>query len=141
MPESTTVRDIMTEEVHSLAPVEALLEAVLLMRTSGIRHVPVVADGVLVGVLSDRDVTKAAPSLLAKTTPENYNTLFKETPISDVMTSDVVTVQPEWPVTEVVDLMCERRFGAVVVVDEGKKIVGIVTSIDLLKLLRGLLGA
>ena len=141
MPESTTVRDIMTEEVHSLAPDEALLEAVLLMRTSGIRHVPVVADGVLVGVLSDRDVTKAAPSLLAKTTPENYNTLFKETPISDVMTSDVITVQPEWPVTEVVDLMCERRFGAVVVVDEGKKLVGIVTSIDLLKLLRGLLGA
>ena len=78
VPESTLVRDIMTENVHSLAPDAALLDAVLVMRMSGVRHVPVVEDEALVGVLSDRDVTRAAPSLLEKTTPENYNKLFKK---------------------------------------------------------------
>ena len=56
------------------------------------------------------------------------------------MTHDVITVHPDSAIAEVVDVMCERKFGAVVVVDDDKKLVGIVTSIDLLQLLRGLLG-
>jgi len=133
------VRDIMTRELTTLAHDAMLLDAALLMRSSGFRHVPVVNGDKLVGVLSDRDVQRAAPSIFGKMTPEEYNRIFETTPLAKVMAKEPVTVTPATPVTEVVKMMYERKFGSVPVV-EGEKLVGIVTTTDLLGLLSKLLG-
>lgn len=135
-----SVRDIMTRELTTLAHDATLLDAALLMRSSGFRHVPVVNGNKLVGLLSDRDVQRAAPSIFGKMTPEEYNRIFETTPIAKVMAKEPVTVTPATPVTEVVNMMFERKFGSVPVV-EGEKLVGIVTTTDLLGLLSKLLGA
>ena len=133
------VRDIMTRQLTTLAHDATLLDAALLMRSSGFRHVPVVNGDKLVGVLSDRDVQRAAPSIFGKMTPEEYNRIFETTPLAKVMAKEPVTVTPATPVTEVVKMMYERKFGSVPVV-EGEKLVGIVTTTDLLGLLSKLLG-
>jgi len=130
----------MTRELTTLAHDATLLDAALLMRSSGFRHVPVVNGNKLVGLLSDRDVQRAAPSIFGKMTPEEYNRIFETTPIAKVMAKEPVTVTPATPVTEVVNMMFERKFGSVPVV-EGEKLVGIVTTTDLLGLLSKLLGA
>ena len=129
----------MTRELTTLAHDATLLDAALLMRSSGFRHVPVVNGDKLVGVLSDRDVQRAAPSIFGKMTPEEYNRIFETTPLAKVMAKEPVTVTPATPVTEVVKMMYERKFGSVPVV-EGEKLVGIVTTTDLLGLLSKLLG-
>jgi len=134
-----SVRDIMTRELTTLPHDATLLDAVLLMRSSGFRHVPVVNGDKLVGLLSDRDVQRASPSIFGKMTPEEYNRIFETTPLAKVMAKEPVTVTPATPVTEVVKMMYERKFGSVPVV-EGEKLVGIVTTTDLLGLLSKLLG-
>lgn len=130
----------MTRELTTLPHDATLLDAVLLMRSSGFRHVPVVNGNKLVGLLSDRDVQRASPSIFGKMTPEEYNRIFETTPLVKVMAKEPVTVTPATPVTEVVKMMYERKFGSVPVV-EGEKLVGIVTTTDLLGLLSKLLGA
>lgn len=141
MAVAKVVGDIMTRELTTLAHDTTLLDAVLLMRSSGFRHVPVVNGDKLVGLLSDRDVQRASPSIFGKMTPEEYNRIFETTPVEKVMAREPVTVSPSTPVTEVVKMMHERKFGSVPVVEGENKLVGIVTTTDLLSMLSKLLGA
>ena len=129
----------MTSSVTSLDPQARLLDAVLMMRSSGFRHIPVCTDGILVGIISDRDVKRFSPSLLGQVSQEEYNQIFEDTTIEKVMSKDPVAMQPSSSIKEVVDLMHDRKFGAVPVVDGDKKLVGIVTTTDALGLLRTLL--
>lgn len=133
------VREIMTRNVSTVDHEATLLDAVLLLRSSGFRHLPVVNNGRVVGVLSDRDLQRASPSMLAKLSPEEYNRIFETTPITKVMARDPVTVTPETPVKDVVQLMHDEKFGSLPVVEGGKKLVGIVTTTDLLGVLHKLL--
>ena len=139
MPNLPLVKEIMTTLVTTLQQDAPLLDAVLLMRRTGLRHLPVVKDETLVGVLSDRDVTRAAPSLFAKISPEEYNEVFNTTSVERVMSKEPVTARPDTPVRDIVNIMCERKIGAVPIVDGNSALVGLVTRADLLELLRGLL--
>lgn len=140
MPAPKLVRDIMTTELTTLEADAKLLDAALLMRSSGFRHLPVVKDGKLVGLLSDRDVHRASPSMFSNTSPEEYNRLFETTPIEKVMTKDPVSVSPDAPVSEVVRLMHQHKYGSVPVVDASGGLAGIVTTTDMLRILSELLG-
>lgn len=133
------VKDIMTSSVTTVDHEARLLDAALLMRSSGFRHVPVVDNGRLVGIISDRDVKGASPSLFAEISQEEYNRIFETTPVAKVMTKDPKTVTPDATLKDVVAMMQENKFGAVPIVEGDNKLVGIVTSNDMLALLRTLL--
>jgi acetoin utilization protein AcuB len=133
------VRNYMTTKVSSLRDDVHLLEAALLIRRTGKRHVPVLdAEGAVVGIITDRDVARMAPSLLGRITPEEYNAVFEMTPIRRAMTANPITVTPQTAMREVVSLLCSKRIGALPVVENGK-LVGIVTRSDALGLLNELL--
>ena len=133
------VNEIMTSCVSTVDHEARLLDAALLMRSSGFRHVPVVDNGRLVGIISDRDVKGASPSLFAEISQEEYNRIFETTPVAKVMTKDPKTVTPDATLKDVVAMMQENKFGAVPIVEGDNKLVGIVTSNDMLVLLRTLL--
>lgn len=134
------VRDYMTRNVTTLTDESRLLDAALLIRRTGKRHVPIVgAQGQVVGIISDRDVSRMAPSMLARMTPEEYNTVFEATPITVAMTKNPITVTPDTPIGEAVSILYTRKIGALLVVDGGK-LVGILTVNDMLGLLNELLG-
>jgi acetoin utilization protein AcuB len=135
------VREIMTTHLTTLNHDAKLLDAALLMRSSGFRHLPVVKDGRLVGVVSDRDVHRASPSIFSNLSPDEYNRLFETTPVEKVMTHGPVTASPDTPIREIVELMVEQKFGSVVVVDGERRLLGIVTTTDLLRVLSQLLAA
>ncbi|MFQ5778157.1 MAG: CBS domain-containing protein [Terriglobia bacterium] len=133
------VGDVMTREVTTVAPDTKLLDASLLFRSTGFRHLPVVSDGRLVGILSDRDVERASPTMLTKVSPEEYNRIFEATPVSKVMTADPITVTCKTPIKEAVTMMVERKISALPVAEADSKLAGLITTTDLLTLLDRLL--
>ena len=139
MGKQTLLHEIMTTSVTTLPHDGSLLNAVLLMRQTDLRHLPVVKNGAVIGLLSDRDVNRAAPSRFGPLSQEEYNTIFQNTPIEKVMTKEPYTARPDTPVRDVVNILCERKIGAVPVVADTGVLVGIVTRADLLHLLQSLL--
>jgi len=139
MPVPKVVEDIMTRELTTLEHDAKLLDAALLMRSSGFRHLPVVKEGRPVGVLSDRDVQRASPSIFSNLSADEYNQLFETVPVEKVMAREPVTATPDTPIKEVARIMYEQRVGSVLVVGADQKVLGIVTNTDLLRFLNTLL--
>jgi CBS-domain-containing membrane protein len=134
------VRDYMSRNVTTLSAEAPLLDAALLIRRTGKRHVPVVdAAGKVVGIISDRDVYRLQPSVLEEHTQEDYNQVFENTPLERVMTRNVVSTRPDAPLLEAVQEMYSKKISALVVL-EGEALVGIITSTDMLGVLVEMLG-
>ncbi|MBI3406084.1 MAG: CBS domain-containing protein [Acidobacteria bacterium] len=138
MPTSYFVRDFMSGSVTTVPYTAQLLEAALTLRRTSFRHLPIVDGEKLVGIITDRDINRFAPSLLSKITAEEYNAIFENTPLSKVMTKDPITVKPDTPVQDAVEILHSRKLGCVPVV-EAEKLVGILTVTDMLRLLYNLL--
>ena len=126
-------RDVMTPSPVTVTPQASLAEVWDLMREADIRHVPVVQAGVLVGMVSDRDL--ASLDVARVLTTEGAETLKRElaTPVVNVMSSDVISVETEADLGDVVELMLESKVGAIpVVLADTREVVGIVSYIDVL---------
>jgi acetoin utilization protein AcuB len=135
------VRDYMTRNVTTLADDVKLLDAALMIRRTGKRHVPIISvqNSKLVGIISDRDILRLTPSVLsADTTEEEYNRVFEETPITQAMTKNPLTVSPDTPIVEAVQMLYSKKIGAVLAVEDGD-LKGILTVSDMLGLLNELL--
>ncbi len=128
------VSDFMTTEVTSLQENDTLLDAAMVFVRSQFRHLPVLRDKKLVGIISERDVKQFAPSLLSRTTAEEYNQIMETTPISRVMIKNPVTLRPDQPIFEAANLLYSKRIGCMPVV-ENDELVGIITTTDLVGLL------
>jgi acetoin utilization protein AcuB len=134
------VSDYMVQEVTTLDEQTRLLDAVLLIRRSGKRHIPVVdAEGKPVGLVTDRDIARVAPSMLAPMKAEAYNQLFESTPVTKAMSHPPVSIKPNAPIVEAVDMLHMHKVGALVVVNDAGILVGILTVTDMLGLLHELL--
>lgn len=134
MPGRYLVRDFMCSPPTTIPQDSPLLEAALMMRRTGFRHLPVVNGERLVGIITERDIHRFAPSLLTRISQEEYNSIFENTPLERVMTRDPITVSPSTPVAEAVKILNERKLGCLPVVD-GEQLVGIITTSDMLALL------
>ena len=121
------IRDFMTPAPHSIGRDQPLSVAHEKMRGWGIRHLPVLDGGKLVGILSQRD------ALLVETLRDVDPA---EVAVEDAMTSDVYLVSPDTPLREVASAMAEHKYGCVVVMN-GTHLMGIFTTIDALRALMG----
>ena len=124
------VATIMSREPITVSPDLSVCEARTLLENEDIRHAPVVRDGQLVGVISDRDLNPTEDELFAA------EVLREDAPprtIADVMHRQVTTVTPEdTVVTAAVDFSMEK-IGCLPVVDEDGVFVGLLTETDLLR--------
>ncbi len=134
MSEEYLVRDFMTSPVQSIPCDARLLDAALILRGTGFRHLPIVDGERLVGLITDRDVHRFAPSLLGKITPEEYNAVFENTLLERVMTRNPLTVTPTTPLREAASILQEKKLGCLPVVEDGR-LVGILTVTDMLGVL------
>lgn len=132
------VREVMTEDVVTV-PVTATLGDVMdTMLACDVRHVPVVEDGALRGMVSDRDVRSVAVPTRDSADRRRLRVDLAMS-VTDVMQSDIISVSPEDDLTEVVDLMIDYKVGAVPVSGDGERLLGIVSYIDVLRVARELL--
>lgn len=128
------VRDVMTDNPRTLAPDATVFDALSLMAELDIRHVPIVADGSLVGLISDRDLRPYARASLDDAPKARERLRVR---LGDVMSSDVLSVEEEDEIDEAIDLFLENKVGAIPVVDPDGTLTGIVSIIDVLRAAEG----
>jgi CBS domain-containing membrane protein len=127
------VKDLMSVDLITLQADESLDLANEVMRLGRVRHLPVIAGGELVGLVTHRDLLKAQVSALAGLSREETSELEQRIPVASIMIRDVVALAPEASALQAAKLMVQRKIGCIPVVDHGK-LVGIVTEADFLDL-------
>jgi acetoin utilization protein AcuB len=129
-----TAFDVMTEDPATISMTATVGEAVRTLQSLDIRHLPVLdEEGALVGMLSDRDLRGLSfPEMIGEEYMGAVQTAL-DAPVSSVMSSDVVAVEVEDDVSLIIELMLDRKIGAVPVVDSEDMLVGIVSYVDLLR--------
>ena len=132
------VADIMTPNPVTVTPRNAIRTAINLMREGGFRRLPVVDRGRLAGIITDRDLRRAANSPYVVREKWYDNFVLDHIEVGTCMTVNLVTVGPEASVVQAARLMREHKIGGLPVVS-GDRLVGIITETDLLDFLIELL--
>ncbi len=137
MKSDLTVNEIMESEVVSLGADDALDLADDIMRLGRIRHMPVVEAGRLVGVLSQRDLFRAAVSSVLHFEPAPEREWLAKILVREVMTTSVHSVRADATVKEAAEVMVRERIGCLPVVGgtSGDELIGLVSESDCLRLL------
>ncbi len=131
-------RDLMTANPVTVGPKATIADVWELMREMEIRHVPVVSDRGLVGMVSDRDLGRLDLTRAVSGTGAPGEELGVS--ITEVMSPDVIAIEPETELAEVLDLFLEHKIGALPVVEpDTREVVGILSYVDVLRGLRDLL--
>ena len=128
-----TIRDIMTPEVTTLGRNDSLQLVKDIMTLGRVRHFPVVDDGKVVGVVSQRDLYWASLGSVMKYGEKAQRAFLEGIAVKEVMSDPPITIAPHASVQEAARLMMEKKIGCLLVL-EGSKLVGIVTESDMLKL-------
>jgi acetoin utilization protein AcuB len=128
------VTDIMTPNPVTVTPRNAIRTAVNLMREVGCRRLPVIERGRLVGIITDRDLRRAANSPFVVREHWYDNFILDHIEVGSCMTPNPLTIHPDAPVCEAARLMRDHKIGGLPVVADSQ-LVGIVTETDLLNFL------
>ncbi|TQD40672.1 CBS domain-containing protein [Haloflavibacter putidus] len=135
MKKRTPVSTIMTEKVLTLNTTDNLATAEGIFKKNKIRHIPVVENDAIKGMLSYTDLLRIS---FADAVDEDEDTIettvYDMFSIEQVMVSNVISVKPDNTIKEVAEILAEKEFHALPVV-ENDKLVGIVTTTDLIKYL------
>ncbi len=136
------VEQSMSKNVISIGPEAGILEARDIMAEHHIRHLPVVdADNKLLGVITDRDVRSAMPSIFVDSCNiEEEKEKLSKLKVKEVMTKEVVTISPLYTLQDAILLMQKTQVGAFPVVDEDRKLKGIISIRDLMRAFINVLG-
>jgi acetoin utilization protein AcuB len=139
--EPVIARDVMTPDPVTVSPEATVAEAWDLLRELDVRHLPVVQDFSLVGILSDRDLGHLDVARMLS--DEGAEALRRDLamPVVKMMTLDVMWVTPDTELSEIVRILLESKVGAVPVVHpDTRALIGIVSYIDVLRVVHDLLG-
>jgi CBS domain-containing membrane protein len=131
------VREIMMGSPVTLKPGDTLDLANDVISLGRIRHIPVLDDGRLVGLLSERDLIGAAANQIFGLKQKSKSALLKTVLIKDVMKKKVVTVTPNTTIKDAAHLLATKKIGCVPVVTEGA-LVGLLTTTDILRYVESL---
>lgn len=140
-------RDWMTRKLVTLSPEASVAEALTLCQERRIRHIPILDEGRLVGIVSDRDLRDASPAL----GDAQRASALQKIRVRDVMTREVSTADPQDSIENLAQVMYELKIGSLPVVAEGpmvdeglavaeEELLGIVTSSDVMRALVTLAG-
>ena len=136
------VQNWMTTDVVSVGPDTSLLKVGKLMKDHHIRRIPVVDEqGQVVGIISDRDVRDASPSKATTLDMYEMHYLLAELKAKNIMTAKPITVKPSDTVEQAALIMLDHKVGGLPVVDDGGKLVGIISDHDVFKALVDITGA
>ena len=132
----------MTRKVITVDPETLVIEAQELMADNSIRHLPVVdRSQQLIGIVTDRDIRSALPfNYLKDTCSEEQREQFCALPVKDIMTKDPLTISATFTIQDALLQVQNSKVGALPVVDENRRLEGIISVRDLLRAFINVLG-
>lgn len=134
------VSDLMTTKVFTLQRTDTLQDVRSLMQLAKIRHIPVTEAGNrFVGLLTHRDLLGYAVSHLAGIDQSEQDEIESTIIVGEIMQTDVMTVSPDTLLREAAEILYRNKFGCLPVLDQERKLVGIITEADFLRLAIALL--
>lgn len=133
------VSDIMTTNVVTIREEDNLELIEGEMQSFRFRHMPVVDEGKLVGVVTHRDLLRASASVFDPGQAQKTAAIRAQFFVADLMTRNPITVQPTTPIGQAAKLMNDHKIGCLPVTDDHGTLVGIVTSADMVSLVAKLL--
>jgi acetoin utilization protein AcuB len=133
------VSEWMTRKVFNVKPDNSVSDVVKMIREKGIKHVPVVEQGKLRGIVSDRDIKDYCPSRATSLDMYELHYLLAKTKVSEVMKTKVFTTGPDIPIEEAAMVLYDKNVGCLPVV-EGGKLVGIISDRDIFRALIDITG-
>jgi acetoin utilization protein AcuB len=129
----------MTRDVVTITTTETVQDAVDLMWAAGIRHIPVVKEGMLVGIISDRDLRSYMLPHPQRILHADEARARMAAEVCVVMRADSIAVTPETRMADIIDIFLEEKIGAVPVLHaESGALQGMVSYIDVLRAVREL---
>lgn len=134
------VKNWMTQPVITIDKLDTIGHANQLMSKNQIRMLPVLFEGSLVGIITDRDLKKASVSANTGIEPPKMAYLNTRVKVGAIMSKEVITVNPDTTVDEVAKILLQKKISGVPVLDEKGELVGIITQIDVFKLMISLTG-
>lgn len=134
------VRNWMSKPVITIDSSDSMQEAMKLLKQHHIPMLPVMKNGKLVGIVTDRDLKRASAS--DATTLEVHELLFliSKIKVKDIMTKDTVTIPVDFTVEEATEILLKNKISGAPVADEKGQIVGAITKADLFRVLISLTG-
>jgi len=132
----------MTRKVITVTPETPVIEAQELMADNSIRHLPVVdRSQQLIGIVTDRDIRSALPfNYLKDTCVEEQREQFCALPVKEIMTKDPLTISATFTIQDALLQVQNSKVGALPVVDENRRLEGIISVRDLLRAFINVLG-
>lgn len=129
------VSDWMTRNPITIEESASIIEAVHRMKEAGVRRLPVLRNGRFVGLLTDRIVKEYTPSKATCLDTWEIHYLLSKTPVKDAMNNEPFTVTPEAELVDAAELIKNHKLHGLCVVDRAGELVGILTTVDILKAL------
>lgn len=129
-------KDVITVDVN-----DSMQDATRLLKEHNIRGLPVMEKGKLVGVVTDRDLKKASAS--DATTLEIHELLYmiSRIKVKEIMTKNPITIPVDSTIDEAAEVLLENKLSGAPVVDDKGQVVGIITQIDIFRVIISLTGA
>lgn len=133
------VKDRMTRNPVTVSPETTVPDALEIMKQNGVRRLPVVKNGVLVGIVTQMDLLRATPSPATTLAVWEIPGLVAKIKVQDVMTTNVQTIGPDEPIEDAALIMRQHKIGGVPVM-QGDQLVGIITETDIFDAFVDMLG-
>lgn len=130
----------MTPNPVTIPPTMTVSDATNLMKTNNFRRVPVVDNGKLVGIVTDRDLRAVAPSPATTLSVFEINHLLAKMLVKEIMKSPVITISAGATIEEAALMMYTHKIGGLVVLDAAGAVAGIITETDIFKCLVDVMG-
>jgi acetoin utilization protein AcuB len=127
------VKDWMTKDPVTITDDTSMMKAIHLMKQHRFRRLPILHEGRLVGIVSDRDLKEASPSKATTLDIHELYYLLSDLQIKEIMTRNPITVNPDDTVEHAAQLMLENTISGLPVVNERGDLVGIITQSDIFR--------
>ena len=134
------IENWMNPKVITVDVNDSMLDASKILKEHGIRRLPVLRDGKLVGIVTDRDLKRASPSDATSLEAHELLYIIANIKVGEIMTKDPVTVPYNYTVEEAAQILLEKKISGMPVVDKDGNVVGTITQTDIFRVLISVTG-
>ena len=127
------IKDWMAKDPVTMSEDTSMIKAIHIMKERRFRRIPVVAEGKLVGMVTDRDLKEASPSKATTLDVHELYYLLAELPVQEIMSRNPISVFQDDTVEHAAQIMLEHTISGLPVVDGEDRVVGIITQSDVFR--------